>query len=218
MQAELEREEREKLKQPQLSLIEVFLSGRIWCLIVPYFGIMIARYTMSFWTPQIIKLLARGFTNSAVGVLIMIPNLAAVAGMILISRSSDRTLERKFHAGVITLAAGLAVAVLGGTHSLLFAVTLLSVVEIGLCGFLGPFWAMPSEFLSGAAMAAGFALINSIGNLGGFVGPSMVGSIYQRTGSLQYGLLFVSASLMAASVILMSLGRRASAAATEEAA
>lgn len=218
IQAELEREQREKLKQPQLSLREVFLSGRVWYLIVPYFGMMVARYTMSFWTPQIIKLLARGFSNSGVGLLIMIPNLAAVAGMILISRSSDHRLERKFHVGVTMLGAGLAIAVLGGTHSLLFAMMLLCVMEIGLCGFLGPFWAMPSEFLSGAAMAAGFALINSIGNLGGFVGPSTVGFIYQRTGSLQYGLLSVSASVMAASVILMSLGRRAGAAAAERTA
>ena len=209
IEAELEREEREKLKERKFSVLEVFRSGRVWYLIVPYFGMMIGRYTMSFWTPQIIKLLAKGFSNSAVGVLIMIPNLAALAGMVLISRSSDRMGERRFHVGVVILVAGIAIALLGGTHSLWLGLALLAVVEIGLCGCLGPFWAMPSEFLSGAAMAAGFALINSIGNLGGFFGPSVVGSIYQRTGSLRYSLLFVSVCMVAASVFLVAFGRRA---------
>jgi ACS family tartrate transporter-like MFS transporter len=89
----------------------------------------------------------------------------------------------------------------------LFAVALLSFVEIGLCGFLAPFWAMPSEFLSGYAVATGFALINSVGNLGGFVGPSVVGFMSQRTGSIYSGLAFVSACVFMSFALLMFLPR-----------
>jgi MFS transporter, ACS family, tartrate transporter len=78
-------------------------------------------------------------------------------------------------------------------------------VEIGLCGFLAPFWAMPSEFLSGYAVATGFALINSVGNLGGFVGPLVVGFMKQRTGSIYGGLGIVSACMLVSFALLLFL-------------
>jgi MFS transporter, ACS family, tartrate transporter len=209
--AELAREEQEKLKEREFSVLEVFRNGRVWYLIVAYFGMMIGRYTMSFWSPQIIKSLSSGYSNTVVGILITIPSLAALAGMILIARSSDRKLERKLHSALPALLAAAALAMLGATHSAVLAVALLSCVEIGICGFLPPFWAMPSEFLCGAAMAAGFAMMNAIGNLGGFVGPSAVGAISQRTGSLYYGLLFASGCLLTSSVLFLLLPKRGNA-------
>jgi hypothetical protein len=98
--AELAREEQEKLKEREFSVLEVFRNGRVWYLIVAYFGMMIGRYTMSFWSPQIIKSLSSGYSNTVVGILITIPSLAALAGMILIARSSDRKLERKLHSAL----------------------------------------------------------------------------------------------------------------------
>jgi predicted MFS family arabinose efflux permease len=169
---------------------------------------MVGRYTMSFWSPQIIKALSGGYSNSTIGLLVMIPSLAGVAAMILISRSSDRRLERKYHVAIPASTAAFAIALLGTTRSPFLAVTLLSFAEIGLCGFLAPFWAMPSEFLSGLAVAAGFALINSVGNLGGFVGPSAVGLIKQRTGSLYGGLAFVSICLLIASTLVLLLPKK----------
>ena len=118
-------------------------------------------------------------------------------------------MERKFHAALPVLAAAFALALLGTTRSPLFAVALLSFVEIGLCGFLAPFWAMPSEFLSGSAVAAGLALINSVGNLGGFVGPSTVGFIAQRTGSVYNGLAFVSVCMLVSFALLVTLPKKA---------
>jgi ACS family tartrate transporter-like MFS transporter len=103
--------------------------------------------------------------------------------------------------------AALALALLGTTRSPVFAAALLSLVEIGLCGFLAPFWAMPSGFLSGSAVATGFALINSVGNLGGFVGPSTVGYMNQRTGSIYSGLAFVSACMLVSFTMLVFLPR-----------
>jgi ACS family tartrate transporter-like MFS transporter len=207
IQAKLKGEEREKSKQGQYSALQTFTNGRVWYLILPYSGLCIGRYTMSFWTPQIIKSLSNGYSNTTVGLLVMIPSLAAAVAMVLISRSSDRRLERKFHAAFPVLAAALALALLGTTRSPSLAVVLLSVVEIGICGFLAPFWAMPSEFLSGSAIAVGLALITSVGNLGGFVGPSTVGLINQRTGSVYGGLAFVSVCMLLSFALLVFVPR-----------
>jgi len=207
IQAELKNEEQEKSKQGQHAVFATLMNGRVWYLILLYSGLMVGRYTMSFWTPQIIKSLSSGYSNTTVGLLVMIPSLVSATAMVLISRSSDRRLERKFHAALPVLAAVLALALIGTTRSPLSAVALLSFVEIGLCGFLAPFWAMPSEFLSGYAVATGFALINSVGNLGGFVGPSVVGFMSQRTGSIYSGLAFVSACMFMSFALLVFLPR-----------
>lgn len=194
IRAELEREALDKLKQRQYSVLEVLTSGRVWYLVLIYSGMMVGRYTVSFWAPQIVKASSSGYSNSVVGLLLMIPNLVGFTTMILISYSSDRLLERKYHVAIPAVTSAIAIALLATTRSPFVAVTLLSFAELGLCSFLGPFWAIPSEFLSGLSVAAGFALINSVGNLGGFLGPSAVGWIQQRTGSLFGGLDFVSAT------------------------
>jgi len=209
IQTELRSEEQEKLKKRRYSVLETLTNGRVWYLVLLYSGLMIGRYTMSFWTPQIVKSLSSAYSNTTVGLLVMIPSLVAAAAMLLISLSSERRLERKFHAAIPVLGAALALALLGTTRSPMFAVALLSFVEIGLCGFLAPFWAMPSGFLSGSAIATGFALINSVGNLGGFVGPSMVGFMNQRTGSIYSGLVFVSVCMLGSFALLVFLPKEA---------
>ncbi len=205
IRAELKSEQPENLKHRQYSVLATLTSRRVWYLVLLYSGLMVGRYTMSFWTPQIIKSLSSGYSNTTTGLLVMIPSLVSATAMVLISRSSDRRLERKFHAALPVLGAVLALALMSTARSPLFAVTLLSFVEIGLCGFLAPFWAMPSEFLSGYAVATGFALINSVGNLGGFVGPSVVGFMKQRTGSIYSGFGIVSACMLLSFALLLFL-------------
>ena len=113
-----------------------------------------------------------------------------LVGMILISRSSDRSLERRWHTAVPLLAGGVA------------SLVLLSVTAVGVYGCLGPFWSLPAEFLAGYGAAAGIALINSAGNLGGFVGPYVLGVAVRRTGSMTGGLIF-SGLCMVVSAVLM---------------
>jgi ACS family tartrate transporter-like MFS transporter len=123
--------------------------------------------------------------------------------MIIVSRSSDRKLERRYHIAIPALVAASALILLGATRSSFYSVTLLCCLAAGVYSYFGPFWALPAEFLTGYSAAAGIALINSVGNLGGFVGPSMIGMIAMRTGSLYAGLalagvlLFLSATLAA---------------------
>ena len=124
----------------------------------------------------------------------MIPSLVGLAAMISISRRSDRTLERRYHVAIPAITGGVALVLLGPAHSTSLAVALLSFVAIGVYGFFGPFWALPSGFLTGFSAAAGIALINSVGNLAGFVGPNAIGTISQTTGSLHAGLALAGSS------------------------
>jgi ACS family tartrate transporter-like MFS transporter len=164
---------------------------------------------LNFWAPQMVKSLSSGYSNSRIGLLLVIPNLVGLAGMIFFSRSSDRTLERRYHVAIPAITGGVALVMLGTTHSPFFFVPLLSLALVGTYGFLGPFWALPSEFLTGFSAAAGIALINSVGHLGGFVGPYAIGLISQRTGSLFSGLALAGISLFVSATLALLLPKRA---------
>jgi len=131
----------------------------------------------------------------------MIAHLAGLVVMIFVSHSSDRRLERRYHAAVSLIVGGIALILLGTTSSALISITLWSIPSMGNYGFEGPFWSLPSDFLTGTAAASGIALVTSIGSLGGFVGTSIVGAAARGAGGIYRGLaiagisFFVSASL-----------------------
>ncbi len=106
IRAELGREEQQKLEQHQYSAIQALTNGRVWYLIPIQFGMLIGLYTLSFWMPQLVKSLFSGYSNSVIGFLVMIPNLVGLAGMILVSRSSDRTLERRYYVAIPAITGG----------------------------------------------------------------------------------------------------------------
>jgi len=135
----------------------------------------------------------------------MIPYAAALGGMFLVGWSSDRRMERRYHAAISLLLGGLAYLSLSGMHSPLVTVVLLSLLAIGYFSSLSPFWALPGEFLTGFSAASGIALINSVGNLGGFVGPYVVGFISQKTGTLYGGLAFAGFSMLVAATLVVFL-------------
>lgn len=130
-------------------------------------------------------------------------------GMILWARHSDRTRERSWHviAACLLAAAGLVLA--GQVTTLLAVILALTLVTVGISASKPPLWSMPTLFLSGPAAAAGIAVINSIGNLGGFVGPLMIGVIRQQTGSYAWGLYFVAALLALSALIVLLLAGQA---------
>src|ERR1700682_4937470 len=162
IRAELQREEQQKLEHRRYSALQALASGRVWHLVLIYFGMMIGSYTLISWAPQLLKSLSSLYSNSMVGLFLPIPYLAGVAGMIFISHTSDRTAERRYHAAIPALAGGVTLVLLGAAHSAFVTVVLLSFVAIGVYGSMGPFWALPSEFLTGFSAAAGIALINSV--------------------------------------------------------
>ncbi len=207
--AELRREELQKLEQHEYSALQALVSGRVWHLALAYFGMMIGNYALQSWTPQLVKSLSSVYSNGMIGLLVAIPSLVGLAAMLLVSRSSDRRLERRYHVAIPAIIAGIALALLGTTRSPVYSVILLSFLAVGVYSFYGPFWALPSEFLTGFSAAAGIALINSVGNLGGFAGPYMIGAIATRTGSLYAGLAIAGASLFISAILVLLLPRNA---------
>jgi len=200
---QLELEEQEKLKQHQYSIFQTLTNRRVWLLISIYFGMMFGSYTLNFWLPQLVQSLSTTYSNTTVGFLVMIPNLVGLGAMIAVSRSSDQRLERRLHAAIPAVIGAVAFLLLTTAHSPFYSITLLSVLAAGIYAFLGPFWALPSEFLTGFAAAAGLALINSVGNLGGFVGPFTVGVIKQRTASLHGGFILAGIAMLLSATLML---------------
>jgi nitrate/nitrite transporter NarK len=121
--------------------------------------------------------------------------------MILVGRSSDRRMERRHHAAVSLLVGGIGFLSLSWVHSPFVSMVLLSLLAAGYCSSLPPFWALPSEFLTGFSAASGIAVVNSFGNLGGFFGPSVVGFISEKTGTLYGGAAFAGISMLVAAAL-----------------
>jgi ACS family tartrate transporter-like MFS transporter len=206
---ELGREERQKLEEHPYSLFQVLAGARTWHLVLIYSGMMIGQYALTSWAPQLVKSLSPSYSNSMVGLLVAIPYLVGLAAMILVSWSSDRKLERRYHAAIPALLGGMGLLLLGTTRSPAYSVALLTLLAVGIYSFYGPFWALPSEFLTGFSAAAGIALVNCVGNLGGFIGPYMIGAIAMRTGSLYAGLALAGIPLLLSAILVLLLPRNA---------
>jgi ACS family tartrate transporter-like MFS transporter len=125
----------------------------------------------------------------------ILPYLGGLLAMVPVSRNSDRTMERRYHAAIPAVVAGIALVSLGAAHSVFFSIFFLCFAAVGIYSVYGPFWSLPSEFLTGFAAASGIGLISSVANLGGFVGPYAIGMVSQRTGSLYGGLALTGVSL-----------------------
>jgi ACS family tartrate transporter-like MFS transporter len=206
---QLLQEDRQKWGMQSVSVARTLVSPRVWHLACIGFGHGFATYTFSFWLPQILKSAVGGQSNTVVGMLVMVPNLLGLIAMILVSRHSDRTLERRYHMATATALSGIAMLSLGAPRSPFLSGVFFSAVAIGAYSFLPVFFSMPGEFLTDFSAAAGIALITSVANFGGFVGPYTVGLIRQRTGSLSYGLICAGVFLLLSASLALILPRRA---------
>jgi ACS family tartrate transporter-like MFS transporter len=175
---------------------------KVLALSLAYFGTSAGLYTIGFWAPLIVKGL--GFSVFHVGVLIAIPNLIAVIGMVLWSRNSDRTGERYWHAALACLigAIGMAVVARAGSSAFL-AIAGLSLTAFGVSAAKPALWCLPTTFFAGTAAATSIGLINSLGTLGGFVGPYMIGSTNGTSGNFTRGLYLVGGTLIVSAVTIV---------------
>lgn len=178
---------------------------RVLALALIYFGTSAGLYTLSIWAPQIIK--SFGLSTMQVGFLNAVPPTIAVIAMVLWARHSDKTNERTWHVVIACVVAAAGLTLAGSAGSVMAVVAALALVNIGISAAKPPLWAMPTMFLSGAAAATGIATINSIGNLGGFVGPAMIGWIKDLTGSFLGGLYFVGGLLVLSAGLTILLAR-----------
>lgn len=208
----LEREDRLKLaaKKQSISVARTLLNPRVWHVACIGFCHGFASYTFSFWLPQVMKSLFGGRSNTLVGIAVMIPSLLALVAMVVASRHSDRTLERRYHLAILSVLAGIAFLLLGVPRSPLFSVVLFSAVAVGNYSFLPIFFSLPGEFLTGSSAAAGIALVTSVTNLGGFAGPFTVGLIRQRTGSFYPGLICAGIFFLVSASLALVLPKRLS--------
>ena len=161
---------------------------------------------ISFWLPQIVQ----GASNRSpleVGLVSALPYVAAAVGMVWVGRRSDRTGERRGHVAVAALVGAAGLVAASQTTALTASVVCLSVAALGIWSALGPFWALPTMTLSGPAAAGGIALINSVGNVGGFVGPYLVGFVRERTASFSAALMTLAALLVVGAALTIVVDR-----------
>ena len=196
----LEREQRAvEQAHRRLTLSQALTNPRLLVLSMMYFTIVTATYGITFFLPLIVK--SHGLSNVATGFVTAIPYSLGVIGMVIWAYSSDRRHERRWHiAGASALAAAGFIGA-GASHDVYWAIASVSVAAIGVYAYKPCFWPLPSTFLSGTAAAGGIALINAIGNLGGFVGPHVVGWIKDSTNSYSAGLYFLAACAAASGLI-----------------
>ena len=180
-------------------------SGRVWLLCAVYFMNTSVTYGIFLWLPRIL-VEASGASGFRLSLLTAIPFVAALIAMVLIGRHSDRTGERKFHVAgcAITAAIGLLLAV-AFKDNVAMLVLSFTICQMGQRSVMSVFWAIPPMLLGGAAAAAGIALINAIGNLGGFYGPSMMGALRDWTGGYSSGLLVLAAALIVEALLVITL-------------
>ncbi|AUT65395.1 MFS transporter [Paraburkholderia terrae] len=180
---------------------------RVLALALIYFGTSAGLYTLGLWAPLIIR--QYGFSALQTGLLTGIPSVLAVIAMVLWARHSDRTEERTWHVVIPCALACVGFIFAGQAGTALLIVLALVVVNVGISAAKAPLWAMPSMFLSGAGAAAGIAMINSVGNLGGFVGPFAIGWLKNVTGGYAAGLYVVGATLAVSAAVTLMLSRKA---------
>jgi ACS family tartrate transporter-like MFS transporter len=190
-------------ERPHSSLLAALKDSRVLILAAIQFGFTLASYGIGIWLPLMLK--EYHLSTLAIGWISAIPYLFACAGMIMWARYVDQSGRRVVNMAIACFlgAAGLLAPVLSG--SLTIALIGFSVALIGVTAARAIFWAIPTRFLTGVAAAGGLAFINSIGTVGGFVGPSMMGWLREFSGSYIIGLTAVAAIMIAATVASMSL-------------
>jgi len=167
-----------------------------------YFGLNTVSYGISLWLPNLIKSLS-GVSNFLIGALSAIPYIAAAVAMVLVGLHSDNSGERRWHTAIPAFTGAFALVAAAYSTSVTPMIVAISIAVLGVFSMMGPFWAMPTSLLSGTAAAAGIALINSVGNLGGFAGPYVIGLVRTSTGQFKGGLLLVGAALMASGTVVL---------------
>lgn len=185
------------------AVLHVLKDLRVLALALIYFGTSAGLYTLGIWAPLIIS--EFGTSPIETGLLNALPPIAAIIAMILWARHSDRSDERTWHVAIACVVAATGLALAANSASIIAVIASLVLVNVGISAAKPPLWSMPTKFLTGAAAATGIAAINSIGNLGGFAGPFIIGFIRERTGSFEGGLIAVALALIFSAALVVIL-------------
>jgi ACS family tartrate transporter-like MFS transporter len=184
---------------------ELGKDSRVWHCFTLFFMMVGGMYGINFWIPQITKTMSGG-SNLMAGLLTAIPYSVSACVMVLNARHSDKTGERRLHIAIPAMVGAIAMACSGLPGLPMWgALALMAVAASGMWAILGPFWAIPQLFLRGIGMAAGLALINSVGNLAGFAGPFLVGWVKDKTGGFMYPLMVLGLFSLCGSILAILL-------------
>ncbi|MFE7083604.1 MFS transporter [Priestia megaterium] len=205
LQNELENEKHSVNNKYSNSTAKAIFGPMIWLLAIVYFSKTLAIYGVGFFAPQIIDSFTKGLSSTAVGLITAIPYIFASVVMILWGRHSDKTNERRWHIAIPIAICTLALIAFGFTDNPIVIIFLLCLINGATFSLYGPFWTLPTLFLTGTSAAAGIAAINAIANLGGFVGPYAIGAINDATGSVYGGLMVIAGVCIIALIIILSL-------------
>ena len=186
-------------------VLRMLIDPRVLALCLAYFGVEIGLYGVIYWLPQILK--AAGVAEGAAGYLVAIPYGFAAIGMVWWCGHSDRTRERVWHIAAASLIGSLGLAASAFlAQSPVMAMVAITLGAIGTLAILPIFWTLPAATLNGAAAAAGLAIINAVGNIGGFVGPFAIGWVKTATGHFTYGLLALAGGVLMTGLVTLAIG------------
>jgi D-galactonate transporter len=185
-------------------LRDAFREPKVWLMCLIYFCFVMGQYALTFWMPTFVK--STGIKSElTIGVLAAIPYIAALIAMNLFGHSADRRRERRWHLIIPALlgAVGFSMAAVF-TGSTVLALISLSIAAAGVLTCAPLFWSLPTAFLGGSAAAAGIAVVNSVGNLAGFVSPYMIGAVKDATGSVEVPMFILSGILLLGALCVFS--------------
>lgn len=206
LEAELERERSKRSGGRKMTVFEALRHPKVLLLALAYFGCTTANYGIEFFLPSILQ----NWYNlklSAITWLVLLPPLVALMGQLFVGWNSDRTKERRFHAVVPILLGATALGLAPFTQgNLTLTIACFMVAAGGIKAYQPAFWALPSLFLTSTAAAGSIGLINSIGNLGGFLGPRVLGYVKTHTGSFSGGVYCLAGGMLVTATILFFLG------------
>jgi len=202
---ELELEKRQRKAVRHISMWQALRHRDVLLLVGAYFFATVGFYGLNIWMPTLLKQ-ASNWSDLKVTVVAMIPHLAGLISMLLVGASSDRTGERRWHAASAMVLGGIGyvLVIMAGGNPLL-VVAAFCVVAAGVDGYFPGFWPLPTAFLTESAAAASIGLINSFGNLGGFVGPYILGYVRTATNSFNIGLACLAVSMVLGAVCVLSV-------------
>ncbi len=186
------------------SLRDAFTCGRVWLFCLLYFLMNVGGYGFELWAPTIIKTISGG-SDTMVGWINAIPYLIAGVAMIFVGRHSDRTGERRWPVAIAAITSAVGFGLSAYFTNPFLALAALALAFAGIKSTIAPFWALTTAFLVGPAAAGGIALINSVGNLGGYAGPHLVGVIKDKTGSNLAALLFLGGALLCMGLLALTI-------------
>jgi MFS transporter, ACS family, tartrate transporter len=193
---ELEQDRQRRKNVKSLGVLRTMTHPKVMYLSFIYFVYQCGSLGVGYWMPQIIKGFSTTLTHTQIGMIAMLPYIVATLAMIAWSRSSDRRNERKLHSAIPLLFSAIGLVGAGLLNNPFMAMTMICLALSGLYSFKSPFWALPTLFLDRTTAAVSIAVINSIGNLGGFVGPALIGMVKGDSQSPANGLVFLSGLLV----------------------